>query len=200
MAYLVSGTDLTSVANAIRTAGETSAPLEFPAGFVTAIGNISGGGSSNVVTGTFTAEASEKGTAKSITVPYTGNGYPIMALIYPTPGTNKSDESIYSLIQKRAIILWTMVKGNIAAAPDYTESHEKNRAAVAMTYKANDTSANSYTGTGEISRLYYGNDPTASYLSAVRFKSATALYVFVASTDYGFKDGVEYTYYIVYSS
>ena len=36
--------DLTSVANAIRTAGGTSASLAFPAGFVTAIGNISGGG------------------------------------------------------------------------------------------------------------------------------------------------------------
>ncbi|MBP5720416.1 MAG: leucine-rich repeat protein [Bacteroidales bacterium] len=36
--------DLTSVANAIRTKGGTSADLEFPSGFVTAIGNISGGG------------------------------------------------------------------------------------------------------------------------------------------------------------
>ena len=36
--------DLTSVANAIRTKGGTSASLAFPSGFVTAIGNISGGG------------------------------------------------------------------------------------------------------------------------------------------------------------
>lgn len=36
--------DLTSVANAIRTRGGTSAQLAFPADFVTAIGNISGGG------------------------------------------------------------------------------------------------------------------------------------------------------------
>lgn len=35
--------DLTSVANAIRTKGGTSASLAFPSGFVTAIGNISGG-------------------------------------------------------------------------------------------------------------------------------------------------------------
>lgn len=35
--------DLTSVANAIRTKGGTSAQLAFPAGFVSAIGNISGG-------------------------------------------------------------------------------------------------------------------------------------------------------------
>lgn len=38
--YLVSDTDLTSVANAIRTKGGTSAQLEFPTDFVSAIGDI----------------------------------------------------------------------------------------------------------------------------------------------------------------
>ena len=42
--------DLTSVANAIRTKGGTSASLAFPSGFVTAIGNISGGGGGGVLT------------------------------------------------------------------------------------------------------------------------------------------------------
>lgn len=45
--YIVSDTDMTSVANAIRTAGGTSSPITFPSGWVTAIGNISGGGSGN---------------------------------------------------------------------------------------------------------------------------------------------------------
>ena len=42
--YITDGTDLTAVADAIRTKGGTSASLEFPNGFVEAIGNISGGG------------------------------------------------------------------------------------------------------------------------------------------------------------
>lgn len=42
--YLVSDTDLTSVANAIRTKGGTSAQLEFPTDFVSAIGAIPSGG------------------------------------------------------------------------------------------------------------------------------------------------------------
>ena len=46
--YYVTDTELTSVADAIRTKGGTSADLEFPTGFVTAIGNISGGGSPNL--------------------------------------------------------------------------------------------------------------------------------------------------------
>lgn len=37
-------TDLTAIANAIRTKGGTSAQLAFPAGFVSAINDISGGG------------------------------------------------------------------------------------------------------------------------------------------------------------
>lgn len=42
--YLVTDTELTSVANAIRTKGGTSSTLSFPTGFVSAIGSISGGG------------------------------------------------------------------------------------------------------------------------------------------------------------
>lgn len=46
--------DLTSVANAIRTKGGTSASLAFPADFVSAIGAIPTGGGSSVKTGTVT--------------------------------------------------------------------------------------------------------------------------------------------------
>lgn len=41
--YLVTDTELTSIANAIRTKGGTSANLSFPTGFVSAINAISGG-------------------------------------------------------------------------------------------------------------------------------------------------------------
>ena len=46
--------DLTSVANAIRTKGGTSAQLAFPADFVSAIAAIPTGGGSSVKTGTVT--------------------------------------------------------------------------------------------------------------------------------------------------
>lgn len=50
--------DLTSVANAIRTKGGTSASLAFPAGFVSAVQAIpsGGGGSTVVASGTFTGQ------------------------------------------------------------------------------------------------------------------------------------------------
>lgn len=43
--YIVSGTDLTAVANKIRSKGGTSAQLEFPTEFISAIEAITGGGS-----------------------------------------------------------------------------------------------------------------------------------------------------------
>lgn len=45
--YKVTDTELISVANAIRTKGGTQAQLEWPSGFVSAIGSISGGGGSD---------------------------------------------------------------------------------------------------------------------------------------------------------
>lgn len=52
--------DLTSVANAIRTRGGTAASLSFPSGFVTAIGNIPSGGITPH--GTKTINVSSSGT------------------------------------------------------------------------------------------------------------------------------------------
>ena len=51
--------DLTSVANAIRTKGGTSAELEFPADFVTAIGDITTGGNLQTKTGITPTESSQ---------------------------------------------------------------------------------------------------------------------------------------------
>lgn len=49
--YLVTDTELTSIADAIRTKGGTSAALTFPAGFVSAVNDIpTGGGGSYTVT------------------------------------------------------------------------------------------------------------------------------------------------------
>lgn len=42
--YMTTSTELTSIADAIRTKGGTSAPLVYPAGFVSAINDISAGG------------------------------------------------------------------------------------------------------------------------------------------------------------
>lgn len=83
MNYIVSDTDMTAVANAIRTKGGTSDPLSFPTGFCDAISQISGGGGgSNVASGTFTITAEANDNAPTIT--HNLNTQKIAVLIYPT--------------------------------------------------------------------------------------------------------------------
>ena len=58
--YLTTDTELTSIANAIRTKGGTNAQLTFPTGFVTAINNISTGGAAEVAATLYTANTGNK--------------------------------------------------------------------------------------------------------------------------------------------
>ena len=76
-------TDLTSVANAIRTKGGTSAQLAFPAGFVSAIENIPSGGASGLTllgSGTYTKTSD----SANISIPVTFTGTPKEYFYYNT--------------------------------------------------------------------------------------------------------------------
>lgn len=64
--YLTTDTELTSVANAIRTKGGTNALLTWPNGFVDAISNISTGG--GTVENAETLYTANTGTKYSITL------------------------------------------------------------------------------------------------------------------------------------
>lgn len=238
--YKVSGANLTSVADAIRTKGGTSAALSFPAGFVSAIGNIpTGGGSTlitktitvngtydaqdddadgysevtvnvpstsgSIVTGTFTGSAAEKGTAKAITVPYSGNGYPVWLLIYPTAGAYKSGTDIYSSTQYKAVLMLAGVKCDVSLTPDYIDSVVKNQMAAVAIYKNSSTDAtNVSTTANKTAPSYYRYSASGSTgTNTARFyNSGTNLTVYIApdgGTEYGFLAGTEYTYVIRYS-
>lgn len=70
--YLTTNTELKSIADAIRTKGNTSASLVFPTGFINAIENISTGGGGQLYVLTMvpyaTTECSVNGTVKSPSV------------------------------------------------------------------------------------------------------------------------------------
>lgn len=70
--YLVTDTELTSIANAIRTKGGTSASLTYPTGFVTAINNIPTGGTPTLQTVTKTYTPKSSAITENITP---GSGY-----------------------------------------------------------------------------------------------------------------------------
>lgn len=229
--YLVDGSDLTSVANAIRTKGGTGADLSFPNEFVSAIGAIPTGGSSTLitksitangtydasddsadgysqvtvnvpsklVTGTFTG--STTAAAMSITVPYTGSGYPVAGVIYPSTGTFKTDSAIALLAQQYAIYLYAFAKNDVSSTPTYSGSSEENKSEIITLYKYSnsDPSSNS-TSRGHLSQNYNTNNAAATASNCVRINSATQISVYIAGTSYGFPAGIEFTYHLIYSS
>lgn len=173
-------------------------------GIVTTGTGTGGGGASNFVTGTFTASSSEKGTSKDVTVAYTGSGYPISCIVYPSVGSFKSGSDIYELIEYKAMVMFCAVKADISTAPDYYDSNDfaKNGVLALGAYK-NSSSDNTQIAPGYnnaytmyIARWGAGD----SHSNCVRFKSATVISFYIKSTNYGFKDGIEYTYEITYSS
>lgn len=104
-------TDLTSVANAIRTKGGTSAQLAFPSGFVSAIGDIPTGGTliTKTITenGTYSAEDDNADGYSEVTVdvPSGGGGYTLeqltsdcflnVNLVLPSDITSISEYAFY---------------------------------------------------------------------------------------------------------
>lgn len=226
--YNVSDSSLISIANAIRAKGETNLPLEYPDDFVTAIQNISSSGGLSVdslsvtqngtynaasnkvwnqvivntpiVTGTFTATTASE--IKTISIPYTGTGYPISINIYPTGGAYKNGTTAYTSTQKKAMLIYSFTKSN-DTAPDFGNDAEKNQGVVFAWYKNSDSDGtNLTTSVGKTTRTFTTQNPVGSYsINAVKFSDATTMKVYIAGTDeYGFLPNIEYTYQIVYSS
>lgn len=118
--------DLTSVANAIRTKGGTSAQLAFPAGFVSAIGDLSTG------TGYSVSAVMAQGTEKifttddlsvvkrylTVTVTYSDQSAEVLpADAYTLSGTLTAG---YSTITVTALGVTTTVSVHVTAATDVT--------------------------------------------------------------------------------
>lgn len=82
MDYKVTDTELTSIANAIRTKGGTSALLEFPTEFVSAIGDIE-----TATLGTKTVTANGTYNASSDNV----DGYSQVTVNVPVPSYDNYD-------------------------------------------------------------------------------------------------------------
>ena len=160
--------------------------------------NVSGG-ASNMVTGTFTPGTA--GTVASLTIPYTGSGYPIAAAIFPADGSYKSSTTIYNLVQQYAVVEWYMSKANTALAPTFTTSGGANYGCPAWVYKSSTSSATTYSRSSAMTtNTYSSSNATAAGATCVRFTGTTTLSYYTASTSYGLVSGTEYRYVILYSS
>ena len=164
--------------------------------------NVSGGGgASNIVTGTF--KGTTAGAAMDVSLDYSGNGYPVVLVIYPTGGPyNKSSgNTFYNLLQRYAIASFLLIKSNTTVSPNYSGTLGIDDAFVSARYKNSSSSLTTYgNGGANDTNSYTNGDAYAQTVYyTVRVKSAKKMSVFIASTSYGFAANVEYTYRVIYS-
>lgn len=161
--------------------------------------NSGGGGASNYVSGSFTPSGS--GVVGSLTIPYSGNGYPICAMVFVKGGAyDSSNTDWYNSTQRYAVGQWTMHKAVQDTTPTYSTSGTANYGVITAIYKNSTSSSTSYTRTSAMNaNVFSSSNASNAASSCVRFKTGNVLSYYVASTSYGLMSGVEYEYHIVYS-
>lgn len=235
---LVDGTqldsDLTSVANAIRLKGSTSASLSFPSGFVSAINalpsggsslitksitangtysaqddnvdgysqvtvNVSGGGASNIVAGTFKGTVS--GVSMDVDVPYTGTGYPVALYIFPVDGI-KGNATLGNLTRDKAVCDFWLQKNYANVAPMYSGGDD-DEIRLLCRYKSGTSSATSYTGQQSTADKSVFNDVDAAasvFTDILKVRSNKKFSVWISTGGWSFQTNATYQYVVVYSS
>lgn len=175
------------------------------AGKILSIQTGSGGsGATNVVQGTFTT-GSSGGTNATISLNYTGSGYPIVVLIFVKAGMYNSDSDWYNTVAQYDVGAVLMIKANTNTAPSYTASGVNNYGTVSYVYKSSSSSATSYgrSGSNTINVYTTSSNVATAGNSMVRFKgSGTTLSYYIGnrgSSTRGLARDTEYTYIVIYS-
>lgn len=164
-----------------------------------ATGTNQGGGASNFVHGEFHTNSSAG--AQTVNIPYSGNGYPIMAYIVVKGGAyNSAVTPWYSSVQRYAIGVWAMSKSVFTSSPTYGTSGAQNQAVTMSIYKNSTSSSTSYTRTSAMNtNTFSSSNASNAAATAVRFKSKNTLSVYVNTSSYGLLPNQDYEYFIVYS-
>lgn len=157
------------------------------------------GGAKNYVEGTFIYDSS--GT-KTLNIPYTGNGYPILIDIHVSDGMYDTTSDWYSLVNRYKVGQYSFVKGIIDTAPNYDSStYDINSGLAMVCYKSSASDATSYAfNPYNTTQVFTSSSPSDSYVNReVTMQNATQMKLAVGYTKYSFAMNIEYTYHIVYS-
>ena len=170
------------------------------------------GSSSNIVYGSFTTQG-EKGV-QNIDVPYSGKGYPIEVIIYPSDSYGfaaKSESSLSDMTGKNGIIVWQGFKMSSKEAPVYGQNHgtanEMTTIVALKEYYSDSTTDRFQTSEScypfsyaEASEPANKGDGWEPYLdNTVVVLTETGISIFVRGDDAGFFQNTEYAYRIIYS-
>lgn len=194
----------TNIASAIRSkagVSSTYTPSEMPQ----AILDIpSGGGASNFVTGTFTT-ASSGSTVGSISVPYSGTGYPVMLVIVVEGGMYNPDISgWYNSLTRYAVGQITIGKGEATSTPSYSDSGNNNYGTVEVIYKNSTSTSTNYSSTRSVTAdSYSSSEANGVSYNCVRWNGDNSISYKTSggtSYSYGLLVSTTYRYYAIYSS
>ena len=161
-----------------------------------------GGGATNVVTGSFTT-SSTAGDIQTVSISYTGNGYPLAGVLYVTGGVNDSSNNPdwYDAARRYRIGQWCFSKADVTTTPTYDDTTAfANKGVSAIVYKNSATGTTLYGSVNGVQNTLAGSDPRGTAANFVRFQSATSVKFFIANGSYGLLPSIEYTYIFYYSS
>ena len=167
--------------------------------------SVAGGGGVAAVAGTFKTQTTT-GATQTITIPYTGSGYPIAAMVWIKGGAYNNgtggNTTWYNSTQRYAVGVWTMSKARTNETPTYGTSGTANQAVTMAMYKNSTSNSTSYTRTSATtSNTYTSSSASSAALTCCRFKgNSKTLNIYVASSSYGLLANTEYEYIIYYSS
>lgn len=158
-----------------------------------------GGGSSNIVEGTFTTGSSAG--VESVNIPYTGNGYPIAAMVFVDGGAyNSAVSGWYTSVQRYAVGMWSMSKAVQTSAPTYSTSGTQNQGVTCAIYKNSTSSSTTYSRTSAMNTNVYSSSNAANTAATcVRLKSGNVLSYYVNTSSYGLLPNTTYKYIVIYS-
>jgi hypothetical protein len=169
-------------------------------GYSTVSVNVSGGGATNLVEGTFTTGSSAG--VSSVNIPYTGNGYPISCIVVVEGGAyNSAISGWYSSVQRYAVGMWQMTKSVFTSSPTYGTSGTQNQGVTSWIYKNSTSSSTSYSRSSAMNtNVFSSSNASNAGATCVRLKSGNVLSYYVNTSSYGLLPNTTYRYIITYSS
>jgi len=177
-------------------------------GLVSKISDIQTNKCPKLVMGEFTT-GSSGGSTGSVSLNYTGNGYPIMFLAYVKNGvynpSSTGDTTWYNSVSRYDVGLVIMVKADTTTTPTYATSGTENTGAISYVYKNSTSNATSYGRSGSMTANTYTSSSTNASTSStmIRFKGSNkALSYYIgnrSSSTYGLARSTTFSYIIVYS-
>lgn len=201
-----------TMATNLTAKGVTASPsdgLTTLAGKIANISQSGGGGATNFVQGTFTTDSSGN-TNASVTLNYTGSGYPIFVAVWVDGGAYNNgtggNTNWYNSVSRYDVGFVTVSKAKTTTTPTYRTSGSDNYGVICYIYKNSTSNSTSYSRNSSMTANTYTSSSTSAAASnnMIRFKgNGKTLSYYVgnrSSSTYGLARSTKYAYIVVYSS